>query len=100
MSTDTPPPGSAPRGLVRSASRRPERPLERSYLSLVPRRNLLRALFLLLALLAVVALKKSGGGFFRNVLDSVAPPRTRAAAPPRPPTPETTVHLQLQAPPR
>jgi hypothetical protein len=94
--------------VVRPADRRVGRPLERSYLSLIPRRNLLRALFLLLALLAVVALKKSGGGVFRNVLDSVAPPRTPAAsAPPRAltsapraPAPETTVHLQLQAPSR
>ena len=100
MSTDTPPPGSASRGVVRSASRRPERPIERSYLSLIPRRNLLRALFLLLALLAVVALKKSGGGFFSNVLDSVSPPRSPAATRPRPVTPETTVHLQPLAPPR
>ena len=85
---------------MRSADRRLDRAVERSYLSLIPRRNLLRALFLLLALLALVALKNSGGGFFRNLLDSVAPPRSPAAAPAHPPSPETTVHLELQAPPR
>ena len=85
---------------MRSVDRRLERAVERSYLSLIPRRNFRRALFLLLALLAVVALKKSGGGFFRNVLDSVAPPRSPAAARPRPSSPETTVHLDLQAPSR
>jgi hypothetical protein len=69
---------------------------ERSYLALIPRRNFRRALFLLLALLGVVALKKSGGGFFGNVLNSVAPP---APAPVRPPVPQTTVHIQLKAPP-
>jgi hypothetical protein len=85
--------------VVRSAGRHPGRPVERSYLSLIPRRNFRRALFLLLALLAVVALKKSGGGFFRNVLDSVAPPQTRAtSSPPRSPASETTVHLQLRPP--
>jgi hypothetical protein len=84
--------------VVRSAGRRP---VERSYLSLIPRRNFRRALFLLLALLAVVALKKSGGGLFRNVLDSVAPPQSRAArSQPRPPAPETTVHLQPGTPSR
>jgi hypothetical protein len=76
-------PGQRPRG-------------ERSYLSLIPRRNFQRALFLLLALLAVVALKKSGGGFFGSVLNGVAPPAT---APARPSAPPTTVHIQLQAPP-
>jgi hypothetical protein len=86
--------------VVRSDGRRPDLPVERSYLSLIPRRNLLRALFLLLALVAVVALKKSGNGFFRQVLDSVAPPRSPAAAHPRAPAPETTVHLQPKAPPR
>jgi hypothetical protein len=86
---------------VRSTARRPERAVERSYLSLIPRRNLRRALFLLLALLAVVALKKGGSGAFRNLLDSVSPPpRSGAAAQPRTPAPETTVHLQVQAPPR
>lgn len=89
---------------MRSAGRRPGRPVERSYLALIPRRNFRRALFLLLALLAVVALKKSGGGMFRNVLDSMAPPpQTRAASPqPRPPAPapETTVHLQPGTPSR
>lgn len=85
---------------MRSADRRLDRVVERSYLSLIPRRNFRRALFLLLALLGVVALKKSGRGFFGSVLDSVAPPRSPAAARPRAPSPETTVHLELQAPSR
>jgi hypothetical protein len=79
------------RGLVR--------PVERSYLSLIPRRNLRRALFLVLALVAVVALKKSGADFFNVLFNSVgsAPPPARSAGAPRP-VPETTVHLQLKAP--
>ena len=91
---------------MRSPGRHSDRAVERSYLSLIPRRNFRRALFLLLALLAVVALKKSGGGFFSNVLDSVAPSRAPSAARPRPsiaepaPAAETTVHLELRAPPR
>ena len=60
---------------------------ERSFLSLIPWRNFMRAAFLILALLAVVALKRSGGGFFKRLLDGVAPP---VAAP----TVETTVHMR------
>ena len=68
-----------------------ERPGARSYLSLIPRRNLRRALFLLLALMGVVALKQSGGGFFRNLLDTVVAPTS--PAPPATRAPETTVHI-------
>jgi hypothetical protein len=93
---------------VRSTGARIDGPVERSYLSLIPRRNLRRALFLLLALMAVVALKKSGGGFFHNLLESVSPPPP--SSPPAPPhshgsplaprEPETTVHLAPGAPTR
>ena len=72
-----------------------ERPPERSYLSLIPRRNFRRALFLLLALIAVVALKKSSGGFFDNLFSSVGP---TPAQPSAPRVRETTVHMQLKAP--
>jgi len=82
-----------------------ERPTERSYLSLIPRRNFRRALFLLLALLAVVALKKSGVGFFDSLFKSVGPTTAPPTASPptttrraRAPVPETTVHLRGKAP--
>jgi len=75
--------------------RRTERSGERSYSSLIPRRNFRRVLFLLLALTAVVALKKSGGGFFDSVINSFG----SSPRPAHPPAPETTVHLQSKAPP-
>src|SRR4051812_12431933 len=90
-------PGRVPgpsRDGVRSASRAPS---TGSFWALVPRRNLRRALFLILALGAVLAVKRSGGGFFNNVIQSVAPaPARTSPAPAAPPVRDvqTTVHLQ------
>jgi hypothetical protein len=95
MSIDEPAPGSDSRGELPAGSRRVEHTREKTYLSLVPWRNLRRAVFLILALMAVVALKKSSGGFFSRVLESVAPPATPAHR-----APETTVHLQPGPPPK
>ncbi len=47
----------------------PGLPPERSYWQLVPRRNLRRALFLVLALLGVVAIKHAGGFSFGGLFD-------------------------------
>lgn len=52
---------------------KPDAP-ERSFWELLPRRNLRRALFLVLVLLAVMALRRTGGGAFRGLLDAMAPP--------------------------
>jgi len=51
-----------------------------SLLSMLPRRNLRRALFLFVALLAVLVIKYSGGGSVGSVFDKVAPP-PQAATP-------------------
>jgi hypothetical protein len=47
----------------------PGPPPERTYWQLVPRRNLRRALFLVLALLGVVAIKRAGGFSFGGLFD-------------------------------
>jgi hypothetical protein len=57
----------------------PER--ERTFWELVPRRNLRRVVFLIVAILAVVALKRAGGGAFRNLLDAVSPSAPGARSP-------------------
>jgi len=54
----------------------PSPPRERSYWELVPRRNLRRALFLLLALGGVLFIKHTGGLSFRRMFEDVAPPQT------------------------
>ena len=46
----------------------------RPLLQRLPRRNLRRALFLVLALLGVLAIKQSGGLRFGTLFDSVSPP--------------------------
>jgi hypothetical protein len=46
---------------------------ERSYWELLPRRNLRRALFLLLALAGVLFIRHTGGLSFGKILDGVAP---------------------------
>jgi hypothetical protein len=86
-------PESASLGELPAGSRRAiyARGLDRPRRSLVPWRNLRRAVFLILALMAVVALKRSAGGFFSHLLESVASP---PAPPPAHTAPETTVHLQ------
>ncbi|HVR60939.1 MAG TPA: hypothetical protein VMU50_03520 [Polyangia bacterium] len=52
----------------------------RTLLQRLPRRNLRRALFLLLALLAVLAIKRSGGLRLGSLFDSMAPPPAPAPA--------------------
>jgi hypothetical protein len=82
MSIDSPDHSSRPgAGRARFAGPRPER----SYWSLIPGRNLRRALFLILALVAVLSLKQSSGGFFNRVLESITP---------RAPSVPTTVHIR------
>ncbi|HEY5088523.1 MAG TPA: hypothetical protein VIK30_01060 [Polyangia bacterium] len=51
-------------------------PRERSYWELLPRRNLRRALFLVLALGGVLFIKHTGGLSFRRMFEDVAPPQT------------------------
>lgn len=48
---------------------------ERSYWDLLPRRNLRRALFLILALGGVLFIKHTGGLSFRQMFEDVAPPQ-------------------------
>lgn len=55
-----------------------EPPPERSYWDLLPRRNLRRALFLVLALGGVLFIKHTGGLSFRKMFDDVAPAQDRA----------------------
>jgi len=55
-------------------------PPERSYWQLVPRRNLRRALFLILALVGVVAIKRAGGFSFGGLFDGGKPPAQKAPA--------------------
>ena len=88
MSIDVPASGSGSRGELPAGSRRAAQAGEKTYLALVPWRNLRRAVLLILALMAVVALKRSSGGFFSRILESVAPPSPSHQAP------ETTVHMQ------
>jgi hypothetical protein len=51
----------------------PDPPPERSYWDLLPRRNLRRALFLLLALLGVLVIKRAGGFSFGGLFDAGRP---------------------------
>ncbi|HXI56871.1 MAG TPA: hypothetical protein VNO55_12480 [Polyangia bacterium] len=70
----------------------------RRVLSLLPRRNLRRALFLLLAFLAVLAIKHAGGSF-GHLFDAFSP--TGGAAVPAPPEPKNdrSYHLRVAPPP-
>ena len=52
----------------------PSPPRERSFWELLPRRNLRRALFLVLALGGVLVIKLTGGPSFRKMFEDVAPP--------------------------
>ncbi|HET6284459.1 MAG TPA: hypothetical protein VFH73_26115 [Polyangia bacterium] len=49
-----------------------------SLLSMLPRRNLRRALFLFIALLGVLAIKYSGGSSVGSIFNTVAPAQTPA----------------------
>jgi hypothetical protein len=64
--------------------------------SLLPRRNLRRALFLLLAFLAVLAIKHTGGSF-SHLFDAFGPTGTTAA--PTPPGNDRSYHLRVAPPP-
>jgi hypothetical protein len=66
-------------------------------LSLLPRRNLRRALFLLLALLGVLAIKHAGGGSFGHLFEALGP--TGGAAAPTPPKNDRSYHLRVAPPP-
>jgi len=55
-----------------------EAPPERSYWDLLPRRNLRRALFLILALGGVLFIQHTGGLSFRKMFEDVAPPQDSA----------------------
>ncbi|MEA2696064.1 MAG: hypothetical protein QOI66_335 [Myxococcales bacterium] len=68
----------------------------RQVLSLLPRRNLRRALFLLLALLAVLAIKHAGGNF-GHLFDAFGP--TGGAAAPTPSGNDRSYHLRVTPPP-
>jgi hypothetical protein len=53
-----------------SRDARPDPPPERSYWDLLPRRNLRRALFLVLALIGVLVIKRAGGFSFGGLFDA------------------------------
>jgi hypothetical protein len=48
-------------------------PPERTFWQLVPRRNLRRALLLIIAIVAVIAIKRSGGLSLDRIFQQVAP---------------------------
>jgi hypothetical protein len=64
-----------------------EPPVEKSFWELVPRRNLRRALFLIVALAAILAIKRMGGFSLAKLFNDVAPapapaPATASSEPP------------------
>ena len=69
-------------------------PPERSFWQLVPRRNLRRALLLIIAIVAVIAIKRSGGLSLDRIFQQVAPA-------PSPTTEPSGVyhHLEVHPPP-
>ena len=66
-----------------------EPPAEKSFWELVPRRNLRRALFLIVALAAILAIKRMGGFSFAKLFNDVAP-----AAGPAAPEPYRRIEVQ------
>ena len=56
-------------------------PPERSFWQLVPRRNLRRALLLIIAIIAVIAIKRSGGLSLDRIFQQVAPAPTPTTEP-------------------
>ena len=52
----------------------PEPPGDKNFWQLMPRRNLRRALFLLVALFAILVIKRMGGFSFAKLFNDVAPP--------------------------
>ena len=73
--------------MERLADRLPEED-RRSLVQRLPRRNLRRVLFLVIALLAVLAIKHSGGLRLGSLFDSVAP---------APPAPAYRLHVEPTA---
>ena len=76
-------------------------PPERSFWQLVPRRNLRRALLLIIAIVAVIAIKRSGGLSLDRIFQQVAPPAPAPTTQPggtyhhlevHPPTPHDLPH--------
>jgi hypothetical protein len=65
-------------------------PPERSFWQLVPRRNLRRALLLIIAIIAVIAIKRSGGLSLDRIFQQVAP------VAPTPTTEPTGVYHHLE----
>jgi hypothetical protein len=59
----------------------PKPPHERTFWSLLPRRNFRRALFLIFALLAVVFIKYTGGFSLSRLFEDVAPAPAPAPGP-------------------
>ena len=79
----------ATRAKLRAAAATLARQGERTFWQMLPRRNLRRALFLLLVLLGVLAIRRGGGLSFNKVFDDLAPP----------PGPSGTFqHLEVQRP--
>jgi hypothetical protein len=63
-------------------------PPERSFWQLLPRRNLRRALLLIIAIVAVIAIKRSGGLSLDKIFQQVAP----AGPTPSPNSPSSGFH--------
>lgn len=60
-------------------------PPERSFWQLLPRRNLRRALLLIIAIVAVIAIKRSGGLSLDRIFQQVAPPGPMQSSDPNAP---------------
>jgi hypothetical protein len=56
-------------------------PPERTFWQLLPRRNLRRALLLIIAIIAVIAIKRSGGLSLDRIFQQVAPAPTPTTEP-------------------
>ena len=69
-------------------------PPERTFWQLLPRRNLRRALLLIIAIVAVIAIKRSGGLSLDRIFQQVAPPAPRPATDPN----GTFHHLEVHPP--
>lgn len=70
----------------------PPPPPERTFWQLVPRRNLRRALLLIIAIVAIIAIKRSGGLSLDKIFEQVAP-----TAPSQPTAPSGDFqHIQVR----
>jgi len=59
----------------------PSPPAEKSFWTLLPRRNFRRALFLIAALIAIIVIKRMGGFSLAKLFDGVAPTPAQKARP-------------------